>query len=80
LPDEPGVSPRSNSERPSRQISSRSFVSVMATPADLALSHALAARPSRDTQRPKPPIHFGSQQKRGIAACQNPPTQSRASP
>ena len=30
LPEEPGVSPRSNSERPSRQISSRTFVSVMA--------------------------------------------------
>src|ERR1700728_1519166 len=29
LPDEPGVSPRSNSERPKRQISSRSLVSVI---------------------------------------------------
>jgi hypothetical protein len=29
LPEEPGVSPRSNSERPYRQISSRSFVSLM---------------------------------------------------
>src|SRR2546430_1495234 len=29
LPEEPGVSPRSNSERPNRQISSRSFVSPM---------------------------------------------------
>src|ERR1700716_4016632 len=30
LPEEPGVSPRSNSERPRRQISSRTPVSVMA--------------------------------------------------
>src|ERR1700760_2524228 len=30
LPDEPGVSPRSNSERPNRQMSSRSFVSLIA--------------------------------------------------
>src|SRR5436305_3685104 len=30
LPDEPGVSPRSNSERPSRHISSRNLVSSMA--------------------------------------------------
>src|ERR1700710_1935112 len=30
LPDEPGVSPRSNNERPSRQMSSRTPVSVMA--------------------------------------------------
>ena len=29
LPDEPGVSPRSNSERPKRQMSSRSFVSLI---------------------------------------------------
>ena len=29
LPDEPGVSPRSNRERPKRQISSRSLVSSM---------------------------------------------------
>src|ERR1700736_2377795 len=32
LPDEPGVSPRSNSERPSRQISSLALLSVMAAP------------------------------------------------
>jgi hypothetical protein len=51
LPEEPGVSPRSNSERPRRQISSRTFVSVMAASLFSALSHALAARPSRDTQR-----------------------------
>jgi hypothetical protein len=30
LPEEPGVSPRSNNERPRRQISSRSLFSVMA--------------------------------------------------
>jgi hypothetical protein len=30
LPEEPGVSPRSNKERPRRQISSRIFVSLMA--------------------------------------------------
>src|ERR1700733_9769285 len=30
LPEEPGVRPRSNSERPRRQISSRIFVSLMA--------------------------------------------------
>src|SRR5215469_1959071 len=29
LPEEPGVSPRSNSERPKRQISSRSLVSLI---------------------------------------------------
>jgi hypothetical protein len=29
LPEEPGVSPRSNSERPRRQISSRTLFSVM---------------------------------------------------
>src|SRR5215469_10304973 len=29
LPDEPGVSPRSNSERPKRQMSSRSLVSLI---------------------------------------------------
>src|ERR1700736_6706411 len=46
LPDEPGVSPRSNNERPRRQMSSRNFVSFMAA----ALSHALAGRPSRDRQ------------------------------
>jgi hypothetical protein len=32
LPDEPGVKPRSNNERPKRQMSSRSFVSVMGDP------------------------------------------------
>src|ERR1700727_1296995 len=51
LPDEPGVSPRSNSERPRRQISSRSLVSVMTkSSVRRVLSHALAARPSRDRQ------------------------------
>jgi hypothetical protein len=30
LPEEPGVRPRSNSDRPRRQISSRIFVSLMA--------------------------------------------------
>src|SRR5450755_349304 len=69
LPDEPGVSPRSNSERPNRQMPSRILVSGIAIPLGnplgrfplaipllrllwrysfLALSHALAARPSRD--------------------------------
>src|ERR1700685_4809679 len=36
LPEEPGVRPRANSERPRRQISSRIFVSLMAP--SLALS------------------------------------------
>jgi hypothetical protein len=58
LPDEPGVSPRSNSERPRRQISSRSLVFA-------ALSHALAARPSRDTQRQSSPVNSGGKEFRG---------------
>ena len=32
IADDPGVSPRSNSERPNRQMSSRSLVSLIATP------------------------------------------------
>src|SRR5262249_11177736 len=62
LPEEPGVSPRSNSERPKRQMSSRAFASpVFDRPLfdapvffagirfslPLRFSHALAARPSR---------------------------------
>jgi predicted small integral membrane protein len=31
FPDEPGVNPRSNNERPRRQISSRVFASLMAS-------------------------------------------------
>src|SRR6195952_260288 len=50
LPEEPGVSPRSNSERPRRQISSRSLLSLIAVSSFSGLSHALAARPSRVTQ------------------------------
>src|SRR5262249_7996245 len=55
LPDDPGVSPRSNSERPKRQIASRTFVSsvfilLMARSRFSAFSHALAARPRRDRQ------------------------------
>src|SRR5215510_6157109 len=78
LPEEPGVSPRSNSERPNRQMSSRILASLILRSlerdgrpapiskfehdlvgkpvptfpdlARIALSHALAARPSRDRQ------------------------------
>ena len=63
LPEEPGVSPRSNSERPKRQISSRRLVSVMRHPRFcFSLSHALAARPSRDTQRQAATIAAGTRQ------------------
>jgi len=54
LPEEPGVSPRSNSERPNRQMASRiadsATLLILDASAFAALSHALAARPSRDTQ------------------------------
>ena len=67
LPEEPGVNPRSNSERPRRQISSRTFVSVMAAsslPPFLTLwQHGQAVIP-----KGKAASEFGQRGNQGIAA------------
>src|SRR6202012_2152155 len=75
FPDEPGVSPRSNNERPRRQIFSRRLMSAMAQiPFSEGLSHALGARPSRDTQRQS--RQSAEEEFRGSATCLNPENQA----
>jgi len=84
LPDDPGVSPRSNSERHEPADFSRKAGLGHRTvsrrhPTLPDLSHALAARPSRDTQEQSRPRN-AAVRKPGGSISLNPHRKNRASP
>jgi len=68
LPDEPGVSPRSNSERPRRQISSRILVSVILAASFDRLFSCFGSAAKPWYPEAKPPWNCGCEETTEVAA------------